>query len=240
MTQKSVEISDIGQVRLYKSSRARQIKLSVGAEGAVRVTMPHWVPFAVGIEFAKKQTQWVHKHRPVSAKVAITDGFLIGKYHTLRFDSTDGATVTTRISGNDVRVLVPKTISVDSAKVQVAAEKAAIKALKIEASATLPIRLRAIAEANGFTYKNVSIKRLKSKWGSCSSEKNILLNCYLMQLPWHLIDYVIIHELVHTRIMAHGKPFWDEVAKYVSNLAAVRKEMRTRQTRLQAGRRAKY
>jgi predicted metal-dependent hydrolase len=53
-----------------------------------------------------------------------------------------------------------------------------------------------------------------------------------MQLPWELIDYVILHELVHTVVMAHGPKFWDELDKYVNNLAAKRKAIRSHQPAL--------
>jgi hypothetical protein len=55
----------------------------------------------------------------------------------------------------------------------------------------------------------VFIKNLKSKWGSCSSAQNINLSLLLVLLPSHLIDYIILHELAHTRHMNHSKAYWD-------------------------------
>jgi len=72
----------------------------------------------------------------------------------------------------------------------------------------------------------VRIKRLSSRWGSCDSHQNIVLNLYLMQLPWECIDYVLLHELTHTQILRHGAPFWDAMGKLLPNLAAIRKQMR--------------
>src|SRR5690606_36436720 len=96
-------------------------------------------------------------------------------------------------------------------RVQKAAQAAAIRALRKEAETLLPQRLRTLAEQTGFTYNSVAVKQPKSRWGSCSHQKHITLNLFLMQLPWRLIDYVLLHELTHTKVMRHGPPFWAEL-----------------------------
>ena len=57
-------------------------------------------------------------------------------------------------------------------------------------------------------YNKVTISKARSRWGSCSSKRDISLSFYLMLLPAHLMDYVILHELAHTREMNHGERFW--------------------------------
>ena len=57
-------------------------------------------------------------------------------------------------------------------------------------------------------YKSVKINSSSGRWGSCSTRGNINLSYYLVLLPKHLIDYVLLHELAHTREMNHGKRFW--------------------------------
>jgi predicted metal-dependent hydrolase len=49
---------------------------------------------------------------------------------------------------------------------------------------------------------------------------------YLMQLPWHLIDYVLLHELTHTKVMQHGTPFWQELERHVPHAKRLRGEIR--------------
>ena len=46
-----------------------------------------------------------------------------------------------------------------------------------------------------------------------------------MQLPWHLIDYVMLHELTHTKVMQHGAPFWRELELHVPHAKQLRKEI---------------
>jgi hypothetical protein len=86
-----------------------------------------------------------------------------------------------------------------------------------------------LAQKHGFEYSSVSVKRLKGRWGSCDQHQNIVLNLYLMQLPWELIDYVLLHELTHTRILRHGPDFWAAMQRVLPNVKAIRKEMKQHQ-----------
>ncbi len=72
-------------------------------------------------------------------------------------------------------------------------------------------RLDYLAGLHGFTYKRVTIRCQKTRWGSCSAKNNISLNRQLVLLPEFLIDYVLLHELVHTRVKNHGSLFWAEL-----------------------------
>jgi len=78
-----------------------------------------------------------------------------------------------------------------------------------EARALLTERLDELARRHGFTYNRVFIRKQKTRWGSCSARNNINLNMRLCALPRELIDYVLLHELLHTRIRNHGPRFWE-------------------------------
>jgi len=103
-----------------------------------------------------------------------------------------------------------------------------LKALRKKASEYLPDRLRMLAGLHGFTYTTLRISKSKSRWGSCSSKKNINLSLFLMKLPSHLIDYVLLHELCHTVEMNHSHKFWELLDRICGgNAKALRKELRT-------------
>jgi len=68
-------------------------------------------------------------------------------------------------------------------------------------------RVKHFAALHGFEYGRISVKQTTSQWGSCSAEKNLSFSYKIYFLPPELADYVIIHELCHTRHMNHGKPF---------------------------------
>jgi len=80
--------------------------------------------------------------------------------------------------------------------------------LRKEAKRLLPDRTKQLAAKFGFDFYDIKIQSSKTRWGSCSRAKSINLSLYLMLLPAHLIDYVILHELCHTREMNHGLNFW--------------------------------
>jgi predicted metal-dependent hydrolase len=90
---------------------------------------------------------------------------------------------------------------------------------KPEARDILVSRLEEMAKIHNYKYVKVSIRNQKTKWGSCSAKNNISLNINLARLPDELRDYVILHELVHTRIKNHSKKFWAELDRFVGDRA---------------------
>lgn len=76
------------------------------------------------------------------------------------------------------------------------------------AKAALVRRLDHLSCKHNLPYHRVFIRSQKTRWASCSAKNNISLNIKLVLLKDALIDYVLLHELVHTRIKSHGKPFW--------------------------------
>lgn len=232
MSQKIIIIDGLGEVVLQKRKGSRNVRLSVGADGKLRVSLPSWSPYKVGEAFVRSKTDWIQKQQ-ASKKIHIFSADeRIGKAHRLKFVYEQRSAVTSRIHSTEVVIKLPLQADYTSLVVQKTVKAAALRALKQEAKLLLPNRLRSLANQNGFSYRSLNIKQLKTRWGSCSSRQEIALNCFLMQLPWDLIDYVLLHELMHTQIMAHGKPFWDELARYVLNLPAKRKAIRAYQPNL--------
>jgi len=92
-----------------------------------------------------------------------------------------------------------------------------VKVDRAEAKTKLLGRLNHLTKKNGFTYNRVFIRNQKTRWASCSVKNNINLNLNLVSLPDELIDYVILHELVHTRVKNHSKTFWAELDRLVGN-----------------------
>lgn len=230
MASKEAQVPGIGTVHLYKRRGSRSIRLSFTSDGDVRVSLPQWVPYQAGIDFAAQRRDWISSHRP-AVKSHLETHDRIGKAHTIIFRPTVTKTaVQARVANNQIVVRVPyKSVYTDKV-VQEAAQRGAHKALRLEAERLLPQRLRTLAETHGFTYRSVYVKRLRTRWGSCSSERDIILNFYLMQLPWDLIDYVLLHELTHTVHMHHGTEFWAHMENVLPGAKLRRKQLKTYQT----------
>lgn len=111
-------------------------------------------------------------------------------------------------------------------KRQEALEDSFLSIDKADAGKKLTDRLARLAKKHGFTYNRVSIRKQKTRWGSCSGNRNISLNIKLAVLPEELIDYVIMHELVHTKVRDHSKKFWTMLDRYTGNAKAVAKELK--------------
>jgi len=88
---------------------------------------------------------------------------------------------------------------------------------RAKAKRKLANKLRHLSERYGFAYNKVFIRNQRTRWGSCSHKNNISLNMKLVRLPDELMDYVILHELVHTRFKNHSNDFWTELDRLVGN-----------------------
>ncbi len=88
-------------------------------------------------------------------------------------------------------------------------------------------RLNQLAQKHGFAYNRVFIRNQKTRWGSCSIKNNINLNINLVRLPDELIDYTILHELVHTRVTNHSRRFWDQMDALLGDAKKIDKKLST-------------
>jgi predicted metal-dependent hydrolase len=211
-------------VNIYKRKANRSLRLSVTASGEVRVTIPAWAPYSAGLKFARSRYDWILSQKRLNPSLA--EGQLIGKAHHLSFIvNTSAAKPTSRVTLGSISVNYPEGLATTDPAVQKAAQDGSIRALRAQAEQLLPQRLAGLAKTHDFTYSGVSIKRLKSRWGSCDQNKKIILNLFLMQLPWEYIDYVLLHELMHTRVMRHGPDFWRAMTALQPDTASLRKNL---------------
>ena len=86
-----------------------------------------------------------------------------------------------------------------------------IKYLSEDAKRLIPPRVNYFARQMGVSFKRITIRTQRTRWGSCSSKDNLNFNCLLMLAPEEVLDYVIVHELCHLKEMNHSKKFWSIV-----------------------------
>jgi len=87
-------------------------------------------------------------------------------------------------------------------------------------------RLNYFSKKYSFPYNRAAFRRQKTRWGSCSGKNNINLNINLVMLPQELQDYVLLHELAHTKYKNHGREFWAELDRLAGDARKLRREMR--------------
>jgi predicted metal-dependent hydrolase len=222
MPSKIFEVDGIGPVTITKRRSSKHIRLSINAKQQVKLSLPTYIPYAAGVKFVTSKRDWIAKQlsqRPVSI---FSDGARIGKSFRLRLEDTDSGRSRVTLKGNEI-VIHTGDVSAD---IQAKVEKACERALRQDAGNLLPQRLADLAVKYGYEYKSVGIKKMTSRWGSCSSDKHITLSIYLIQLPWHLIDYVLLHELNHTVHLNHQKGFWDEMRAKMRDTKERRAELK--------------
>lgn len=78
-----------------------------------------------------------------------------------------------------------------------------------------------------FEYKRISIRNQKTRWGSCSSAKNLNFNYKIVFLPKELANYLVIHELCHLTHFNHSKDFWNLVETMCPNFQILEKTLKT-------------
>lgn len=91
--------------------------------------------------------------------------------------------------------------------------EAELKVLKMQAEEVFPARAAFYAGKMGISYGRITIRRQKSRWGSCSQSGNLNFNCLLMLAPPGVVDYVVVHELCHRIEMNHSPRFWKLVGE---------------------------
>ena len=198
----------VGRVRIRRSGKANRIGIKL-KEGNVILTIPQKQQAEEGIRFLQSKRSWILTHLK-KEQVMIFDENTTFRTVTFELKITKSplSSFHFKLTPNLLTVLCPQQLDVRSENSQAVIRIGIERAMRMEAKRILPKRLMLLAEKHGFAYSEVSVRSSKTRWGSCSSGGNISLSYYLMTLPGDLIDYVLLHELCHTKEMNHSVRFW--------------------------------
>ena len=100
------------------------------------------------------------------------------------------------------------------------------KFYKLIAQKYLVPRVEYFSKIMNLDFKELKFRKMKSRWGSCSSHRVITLNSELIKVKKELIDYVIVHELAHIKHMNHSKKFHDLVENHLQDSKELRRELK--------------
>lgn len=217
---KTEEIENF-KINYKKHCFSKNIKISLKQDNTILVTMPIYCPYKTAREFLLSNFE---KIKGFKKEENFLSKDLKTKFETLKIIESDSLKVETK--KNIVYFYYPNDVDFNSEIVQDKLKEAYLKALKIEAKNYLPERLDYLAKKYGFSYRKVSLRNQKTRFGSCSYFNDISLNINLMRYDFDCIDYVIIHELCHTRVKNHSEKFWIEVSNIIPNYKAIRRKLK--------------
>lgn len=233
MSQRTLLVAGIGSIKLVKRRGSRNLRVSIDASGNVKVSSPYWVPAKTTLTFIDTRKKWIIKQQALHSKPILEQGSRIGKSNRLEIVDNGQPSSPIKVKFLPTLIQIISGLPTNDVRLQSKATAACEKALREEAKVLLPQRLDQLASKHNFNYAKLSIKKLSGRWGSCSSAGNITLNLFLIQLPWELIDYVLLHELTHTRNPHHSKNFWRELCTALPTARDLQKDLRIHKPRVE-------
>jgi hypothetical protein len=190
-------------VKFVKNERARRFVLRLSRDDdRIIVTVPRGASQREGLEFARRSAGWIAEQlgrRP--SRQAIGGGIVIplrGTPHAVRPTGTRRGLIA--IDAVQREILVPGDGRHIGRRVK--------DWLKESARRDLEAASRKYAAAMGVSFRSLTIRDQKSRWGSCSSAGDLSYSWRLILAPAHVLDYVAAHEVAHLKHMNHGPRFW--------------------------------
>ncbi len=233
----------LGLVTLNRSLKATRISLSVDGKANVKLTIPYDYDKSQGIKFLDTKIDWIlgamqrAEKRNVERNKIIEPPFST-KFHTLRLEPQQRSNVGIVVSDNEIIVNYPSNLDYQSPSIQAIITQAIEKVCRAEAQDYLPKRVEQLAQycrqkepRYSWQHGKVSVRKARTRWGSCAANNNLSLNISLMLLPDRLIDYIILHELTHIVHKNHSSDFHTLLDRLLmGNEAALNKELRNFKT----------
>jgi predicted metal-dependent hydrolase len=230
-----IEDTELGPLHVQINPRARRYVFTTKSDG-VYVSVPSGTPeeeVRKAIEMVRAKLLSAREQLPYASSERLIDlNFSIDTEH-FKLSLKEGTNV--RFLANSefgkMEILCPPGADFADKSLQEWLHKVIDEALRRNAKALLLPQLYNLSVASGLKYSNVKINSSRGRWGSCSTRKSVNLSFYVVLLPQHLIDYVLLHELCHTVEMNHGPRFWALLDKHTNGRAlALCEELKRYQT----------
>ncbi len=215
--------TEFGTIALRRNRLSRAIRLKIDGRGLISISMPMRTPLFFAKQLLNNSRPFIRNNLQKITRTSLKHGDLIGKTHRLAITTGE---LGSRLIGTTLHVTLPNHMPVDAPNTQAFIKQAALKALRTQAKAYLSRQLELLAAKHGFVYSKLRFTNAGTRWGSCSSQGTISLNIWLMQLPFDHIDYVLIHELCHTRHMNHSPRFWELVETILPNYRQTKRDLK--------------
>ena len=204
-----------GAWRVRASERARQLAVRVLPGGLVEIVVPRGTRPRAVEQFVSRHRRWIERtldlYRPTATVAAdgLPDGIHFAASGRSYGVTYDGGTGATRL------VVQANAVSISGCPDRKASMRHALQRFAMrEAHAVLGPWLAELSAATGLSYARIQIRRQRTRWGSCSPTGTISLNACLMFQPPPVVNYLLVHELAHTRHLNHSRRFWRLVERF--------------------------
>jgi predicted metal-dependent hydrolase len=191
-------------IKFVRNHRARRYIIRVLQDGSVRATVPRLGSIKAARSFAERSSDWIAKQLQKSReRPAYSTPWQHGTEILYRGGKVP-LIVMPNLEGHSVQ-FADQTLQVSNATHLRAAIECHLRRL---ATVELTAQTLALAKLHELVVKRITIRNQQSRWGSCSRRGTISLNWRLIQMPDYVRNYVILHELTHTREHNHSQRFW--------------------------------
>lgn len=218
---------DFGKIHFVVRRSARNITMRVKEDGLHVTTPPYRSITALLEAIAPFRERLRNVCSEIKPKPFDLNFSIEAECFRLKLETSPLKNFTVSMRDETVVIACPAHADFTTDRVQTLVKNAVMRAMRKKAEEYLPPLVQYWSSLFDLPYNKVTISKARSRWGSCSSKRDISLSFYLMLLPAHLMDYVILHELAHTREMNHGPEFWELLNQLTDGKAlALRKELR--------------
>ncbi len=218
---------DFGKIHFVVRRSARNITMRVKEDGLHVTTPPYRSITALLEAIAPFRERLRNVCSEIKPKPFDLNFSIEAECFRLKLETSPLKNFTVSMRDETVVIACPAHADFTTDRVQTLVKNAVIRAMRKKAEEYLPPLVQYWSSLFDLPYNKVTISKARSRWGSCSSKRDISLSFYLMLLPVHLMDYVILHELAHTCEMNHGPKFWELLNQLTDGKAlALRKELR--------------
>lgn len=208
MVEKEYSDKELGKIIIRENDRARRIVLRTRPE-ALYITVPRGVEMKeVQGAIEKFRVKLIRSRKKVERKRIDLDYKIDSEFFKLSLVSGTQSRFMAHSELGETKIICPPTANFEDEELQAWLRKVIEEALRKNAKTILPSRIDNLSKQHKLPYESLKISSSQGRWGSCSSRKNINLSYYLLLLPSHLVDYVVLHELAHTKEMNHSEKFW--------------------------------
>ena len=222
-----IEDAELGTITWKVNAKARRMTFRTKPEGVFATVPTGTTQKEVKMAIETLRPKLLKAKEKAKPKPLIDLNYRIdAEYFKLSLVSGNRERFLSHSELGEMRIICPPNADFNDEKLQEWLNKVIVETLRRNAKIVLPPRLYMLSMKHGLPYEQLKINSSKGRWGSCSAKKHINLSCYLMLLPSHLIDYVLLHELAHTKEMNHSEKFWALLDKLTDGKAkALRKEL---------------